>query len=180
MKKNLLKAIGGSILAILMMALAAQIWVSAQEDNSSKEQTQKNSFESNNFDNGARALEGSWTSQVTFRNCQTGAAIRTLPGHNTFMQGGTMQEFGVASGLFRSPGHGVWSSLFERRFFSAFQFFRFNPDGTYSGSVRARRYIDVDITGNTYTSTDTIDFFDTNGNLTSIGCATETGTRFVY
>jgi hypothetical protein len=180
MKKNFLKAIGGAMLTILVAALIAQVWVSAQEvGGNNDEQSISQTKDNLQADNDARALEGSWTAQVTFRDCRTGAALRTFAAHNTFMQGGTMQEFGLGSvPMGRSNGHGVWSYLSERRFYSAFQFFRFNVDGSYAGYAVARRYMEVDVTGNAYIATSTNQIYDASGNLISSGCATETATRF--
>jgi len=179
MKNTFLKVIGGAVLAILMLMMFAQVRVSAQfiiTEEQNKEQIEGN--------RGARALEGSWSTQVTIRNCQTGDAIRTFPRMNTFMQGGTMQEFSAAvAPSLRGPGHGVWSHLSERitdgqRFSYAIQFFRFNADGSFAGKVRERRNVEVDFFGSTYNATGTGEIFDANGNLIATACATETGTRF--
>lgn len=189
MKNTFLKTIGTAALAILMTVIFSQIRVSAQEifDNEQTEtqkpvETQKP--ESFFRDNGARSLEGSWNSTVTFRNCQTGAALATFPAMNTFMRGGTMQEFGVASGFLRGPGHGVWSHDAGRFFLNAFQFFRFNADNTPNGRVVARKQIEVlsrnqiEVLLSSYTATTRIEFYNNDGNLVGQGCATETATRF--
>jgi hypothetical protein len=176
MKNTFLKTIGGAALAILILAMFAQIWVSAQ-DNSNGEQSNKQTLEEpfEQSEEGTE-LEGVWNSQVTFINCGTGAAIRTFPAMNTFIRGGTMQEFGIGSGLLRGPGHGVWSYQSEQRYSNVFQFFRFNADGTYAGKVIARRQIAWN--GDTYTAKSFIEFLDVNNNLTGRGCATETAERF--
>lgn len=159
MKQTFLKRFGAGVLAVSMLAVFAEIQVTAQD--------------------GSKALEGSWSTMVTFRNCQTGAAVGVpFPAMNTFARGGTAHEFGIASGLLRGPGHGVWRHLSERNFYSAFQFFRFNADGTFAGRAVTGRYVEVDILGNTYNSTNTTDFFGVNNNFLFTGCATEVGTRF--
>ncbi len=183
MKTTLAKTIGTTALAILMTVIFAQIRVTAQDIYDTEQtETQKQAKiqkPDGVFDNsGARALEGSWNATVTFRNCQTGAALGpSFPAMNTFMQGGTMQEFGVASGFLRGPGHGVWSYENGRFFLNAFQFFRFNADNTPNGRVVVRRQIEV-ILGFRYTATNRTEFYDNNGNLVGQGCATETATRF--
>jgi hypothetical protein len=126
---------------------------------------------------GARALEGSWNSIVTFRNCQTGEPIRSFPAMNTFNQGGTMQEYGVGTAL-RGPGHGVWYHQGGRNFYSTFQFFRFDADGSYAGSAIARRQMEVDPSGDHFSSTSTAYFLDVDGNVLMTGCVTEEATRF--
>ena len=178
MKNTFLKTIG-TALAILMLAIFAQVRVSAQDvvnEEKNGEQTEGVLFDSRGEN--PRGLEGSWDSQATFINCQTGAALRPpFPAMNTFMQGGTMQEFGVGSGLFRGPGHGVWNYEGGRNFSSSFQFFRFNPDGTPNGKVIVRRQIEFR-PGNSYIAASRTEFYDNNNNLFMRGCATETGTRF--
>jgi len=179
MKNTILKTIGTAAMTILMMAMLTQISVFAQEDIVIEEKngalTEKESFSPHDI---SRGLEGSWDAQVTFTNCRTGAAVSPpFPAMATYMQGGTMQEFGVASGLFRGPGHGVWSYLGGRNFSNSFQFFRFNPDGTPNGRVIVRKQIDFR-PGNSYVATSRTEFYDNNGNLFMRGCATEIGTRF--
>ncbi|MBA3632990.1 MAG: hypothetical protein H0W58_09320 [Acidobacteria bacterium] len=167
MKNTFLKTIGATALAILMLAMFAQVRVSAQI------------FDQPPVGDGnARALEGSWDSQVTVFNCQTGAVIRTFPAMNTFMQGGTMQEFGIGSGLLRGPGHGVWSYNSGQSFSSNFQFFRFNADGTFAGKQINRRQINVSRFGNSFTATTAAEIYNPAGVLIATGCANEVGTRF--
>ena len=174
MKNTLLKITGAAIIALLTFSLFTQTWVSAQEANS-KGQAPESLFEGK----GARVLEGAWSVQVTLRVCQTGVPIRTFPRMNTFMQGGTMQEFAAAGPpSLRGPGQGIWSHSDERNFTYAIHFLRFAADGTFNGSVRERRSVEVNPDGSTYNATGTGEVFDANGNLIVTTCATEAGTRF--
>ncbi len=179
MKKTFLKTIGTTWLAILMLAAFAQISVSAQDKTNEEgngAQTQEDLLK---WNNNPRALEGSWNVQVMVRNCQTGDAIRTFPRMNTFMRGGTMQEFSAAvAPSLRGPGQGVWSHLLVGRFSYAVQFFRFNADGSFAGSVRERRNVEVSRFRSTYNATGTAEILDANSNLISNVCATEAATRF--
>lgn len=169
MKQTAVKMIGMIGIAVLAGVFVAQTPALAQ-DVSEQEIA------------GGRALEGSWTVQVTIRNCQTGAAIRTFPRLNTFMQGGTMQETAAAgtsaAPALRSPGHGVWEHFSDQNYYYALQFLRLNADGSPAGSVRERRYLTVHILGNSYEATGTGEVFDAAGNLLITTCATETGARF--
>lgn len=182
MKKTILKTIGGAALAILMLAIFAQVWVSAQDSNSEVQSDGK--IQGNSL--GRRAdtqdLEGSWDVQVTIRNCQTGAVLRAFPAMNTYMRGGTLHEFGIGSGLLRGPGHGTWifqsEEYLTNRYSSSFQFFRFNADGTYAGKQINRRQIDVNRYESGFTATSTTEIFNASGVLIATGCATETGRRF--
>ena len=169
MKNTFLKLIGTAAMTILMLAMFAQIQVSAQQE--PPEDLTKRDL--------AQALEGSWDVQVTIFNCQTGALLRpTFPAMGTFMRGGTMQEFGVGSGLLRAPGHGVWSYQSGRSFYNTFQFFRFNADGTFAGKQIVRRQIEVSRFRNSFTGTATVEIYNPGGVLIATGCATESATRF--
>lgn len=179
MKKQILKAIGGASLAILVLAVFAQ----AQNGNE-------------------QGLVGSWDVQITIRDCQTGTPFFSFPAMITYNQGGTMQESDLGSpGLVRLLGHGVWNHQNGRQYSAAFRFLNFNPDRTFAGTNVVRQAITLgpgtigpgtitlgpgsDIRlitrgSNTYTSTDTSEVLDANGDVIpgAGGCATETAIRF--
>ncbi len=166
MKKQILKAIGGASLAILVLAVFAQVRISAQVQNGNEQ-----------------GLVGSWDVQVTGRDCQTGTPFFSFPAMITYNQGGTMQESDLGGpGLVRLLGHGVWSRIseFHPLYSAAFQFLNFLPDRTPAGKNVVRSAISLGQNGNTYTSTATVVALDANGNVIpgAGGCATETATRF--
>ena len=164
--KVVLKIIGTTALAIFMLAMFAQVQVSAQI----LEEVPPGQ---------SRDLEGSWNIQVTRRDCQTGAALVSFPTMSTFMQGGTMQDYGIAMApTGRGPGHGVWNLQSGRRYSNAFQFFLFGADGTTTGRQIIRRQIELSRSGNAYTATGAVEVFNTGGTVVANICTTETGTRF--
>src|SRR3982751_2476812 len=60
----------------------------------------------------ARKLEGTWYTDVTVRDCQTGITLRTFPALNTFVEGGMLIDTTTAvSPALRSPGHGTWERV---------------------------------------------------------------------
>lgn len=159
MKNTFLKTIGTATLAILMMAMFAQISVSAQDI--------------------SRPLEGVWNAQATAINCQTGAVIRTGPAILTFVRGGTMHDFGTGRNpATRSPGYGIWSFNSNGQYTSAFQFFIYHSDGTLGGRMIVRQQIQLNSDENSYTSTTTTQVLDVNGNVIMNGCSNGVGTRF--
>ena len=161
MKNQILKAIGGTALAILLLATFAQMRVSAQGQSGNDQ-----------------GLVGSWNLQVTLRDCDTGNALVSFPAMNTYNQGGTTQQTAVPGPEGPAlPGHGVWSHQTGRHYSGAFQFFTLNPDGTF-GRVIVRSAISLGQGGNSYTSTDTAEVLDANGNLLFRACSTTTATRF--
>src|SRR5688572_22623255 len=160
MNKQTLRAIGGASLAILMLIGLAQVGVPAQGQNGNEPN-----------------LVGSWNVQVTVRDCQTGMPIPVIPVFPaliTYHQGGTMQETDLGGpGLVRLPGHGVWERQNGRQYSAAFRFLNFTPGGTFVGTNVIRSSITLSHSGNEYTSTDTLEILDANGNLINSGCATQ-------
>ncbi len=179
MKNTFLKTIGATTLAILMLAFSAQIWVSAQDNGNaakSDEQPQEDLSAQNGIE---RALEGSWDTQLTIFNCRTGAVVATFPAMNTFMQGGTMEEFSAGSApLPRGPGPGVWSYNSGQSFSYVYRFYRFNADGTYAGLTRSKWQVQLSQSANTYTGIAAVELLNPAGVVVGTACANGVGTRF--
>lgn len=166
-----------SAMAVLMLATFTHISVSAQ-DNDVKSDEQKQEELLSRREN-ARRLEGSWNNQGTRLNCQTGAVIGTFQAMLTFARGNTMWDAGTQiSPALRSPSNGVWYYEGGRNYESAFQFFRFNVDGTLAGRQIVRQHIQLSRDGNSYTATATAQVLDVNGNVIQNNCSSGIGTRF--
>lgn len=162
MKKNLLKIIGGTFLAFLVIATLTFSWVFAQNGPNSQ---------------GNGKLVGTWDTRVTIRNCANGAEIRSFDSIGTFMFGGTMLDStsGVPQAL-KTPGHGVWSHTTANNYQFSFKSFSFAPNGNFTGWTIIRHQ--VTLYGDYYQSQGTSEFYDANGNLLSTGCSSTTATRF--
>jgi hypothetical protein len=161
MKNRILKAIGGASLAILLLPVFGQMWLSAQDNGN------------------GRTLAGSWDVQVTIRDCQTGTVLFGFPAMITYNQDGTVQQTDIGDPSFlRVPGHGVWERQNGRQYSAAFRFLNFTPDHIYIGRNVIRSAISLGKGGKEYNSTDTVDILDANGNLIVRACATTTATRF--
>ena len=173
MKKIFLKTTGVLSVAILILAVFAQFPVFTQE--LEKHELTEEAIQNNDNSN---FLEGSWNASVAFTNCRTGAPVSpSFAAMNTFMRGGTMQDFSVNSGFFRSQGHGVWKYEGGLNFSKAFQFFRFNPDGTYAEKIVVRCQIKFR-PGDMYVAACRVEIYDPLGNLIRRACSSETATRF--
>ena len=160
MKNEMLTRIGTAAMAVLMTAAFTPILVSAQED-------------------GKNALVGVWNLQVSRRNCDTGAVIAVVPAMLTFHRGGTMSDWGTGmSPSLRSPGQGIWNSESDGHYSQAFQFFRFNADGTLAGRQVNRTNVTLFNNGNNILNNAVAQIFDVNGNLIAVNCSTALGTRF--
>ncbi len=162
MNKKTAKAIGGAAFVILLLVTIAQIGVSAPVSGE-----------------GERTLVGSWNILVTLRNCQSGIPLVTFPAMETYNQGGTLQQTAPpAPGATFLPGHGVWSHQVGGGYSAAFQFFGITPVGFVDTKTIVRSTISLAQDGKSYSSTETSETFDANGNLLLSDCSTSTATRF--
>ncbi len=83
---------------------------------------------------------GTWYTNVTLRNCQTGAEIRSFPALNTFGPGGTLIDTTTAtSPAFRSPGHGAWEKTGADTYNAVSWAFLFSPAGVWVAGLRKSR-----------------------------------------
>ncbi|MEP6636001.1 MAG: hypothetical protein ABJB97_04690 [Acidobacteriota bacterium] len=126
-----------------------------------------------------KKLEGTWRVQVSIRDCQSGAPLRTFPAFLTFAQGGTLTETttGFPPAL-RSPGHGFWQHTGGRSYLAVSEAFLFSPAGVWTGTQRLTQVIEIGHNGDELTSNATNEIFDTNRNLIVSGCATAVASRF--
>jgi hypothetical protein len=124
-------------------------------------------------------LQGTWDTQVSIIDCQTGNVIRTFPSLLVFMAGGTLTETtsGTAPAL-RTPGEGVWRHTTDNNYVFRFKHFNFNAQNVFTGWNIIQAEASLDVTGNAYTTSATIEVYDANGVLVATGCAMTAGTRF--
>ena len=123
-----------------------------------------------------RTIEGTWKTVVTPSVCQTGAAAApAFPGILAFAKGGTLS--GTSATV--TSAYGVWErSGGPQNYTFAFTNLRYNASGAVIGSQIVRQTAVLTQFGSAFTSTGTVEFLDTNGNVVGTGCATSTGARF--
>jgi hypothetical protein len=124
-------------------------------------------------------LQGAWRLQVTVRDCQTGAVLRTFPALFAFAKGGTVTNTtaGQSPALF-TPGFGVWRHTEGRTYAAVLEAFVFSPAGVWIQTNRFTRSIELDGNADEFTDTIKLEIFDTSGNLIGTGCGTSVATRF--
>ena len=129
------------------------------------------------------ALAGAWQGSFTPRDCQTGEmapfSIKVL---FTFNQGGTTSEdeANPFDGPYRTSGHGIWTRVSGRDYIDTFTFYTFDADRTFTGTSKIRQNITLGKNSNSFTSSDTFEVRDPNGNLVESGCANATATRLTF
>jgi hypothetical protein len=131
-------------------------------------------------ENPARALEGTWLVQLTFRNCADGTVLRSGYGLNTFIPGGTVLGTPSSPVAAVRTGHGVWEHVGGSRFFSRMGLWAYDTQtGALLGLRVVSRNIDVGPGSDEFTASDTEQVYDPT-TLVPIGpqsCITGVGRR---
>jgi len=127
----------------------------------------------------AGPLQGTWRVQLSVRDCQTGAQIRTFPALFTFAKGGTLTATtaGQSPALF-TPNLGVWGHTGGNTYSAVSEAFVFSPAGAWIQTHRLTRAIELSSDADEFTDTVALEIFDTNGNVIVRGCGTSAGRRF--
>jgi hypothetical protein len=127
----------------------------------------------------AGPLEGTWRVQLTVRDCQTGAELRTFPALFTFAKGGTLTATtaGQSPALF-TPNLGVWGHTGGNTYSAVSEAFVFSPAGAWMQTHRLTRAIELSSDANEFTDKVAVEIFDTNRHLLGTGCGTSAGRRF--
>src|SRR5713101_5098202 len=131
-------------------------------------------------------LQGTWRVQVNPKNCQTGAPLPSFSDRVSYARGGTLTEV-VNSAAFLpgqvTPGLGVWRHTQANAYKAVWEvFILFDTPPTVPGFPFKRgvqRLMrDIEVDGDQMTFNASSQFFDTNGNVLAVACASGTGTRF--
>ena len=98
----------------------------------------------------------------------------------TFNQGGTYTGYGVAPG--GDPGQGTEYGVWQREpgshnYSNRAVFYSYTAEGDFDGRGEATEAIHL-TSANSFTSADTVQIFDADGNLLFTFCGHSEGTRF--
>lgn len=123
-------------------------------------------------------LVGTWASEVTVRNCQTGAVIRSFSETKIFAPAGTVTGItGGVSPALVSTAIGTWQHVGGDNFASTAYNYRFNLDGSFAGSQKVTRAIVIVPSAGEFTSTNNLEVKNAVGAVIATGCSTEVGHR---
>jgi hypothetical protein len=126
----------------------------------------------------ARRIEGVWDVMVTIRDCETGNPLTTVRARNMFIHGGTLTELNARGNpSLRNPSFGTWHMDDDGTYAAVFWYSRFNPDGTFSQTVKVTRQIRLSPDADAFAANAFVEVFDVNDMLVQKGCATEAATR---
>jgi hypothetical protein len=129
----------------------------------------------------SQGLSGTWRVTVALQNCATGAPLgppfqSILSFHEGGTLSGTTLNPAFAPGQ-RSSDYGVWDYRGNQTYSAASEAYIFFAGGPFArGTQRIAQTITV--SGDTFTSNATVEFFDVNHNLVLGACAVATAARF--
>jgi hypothetical protein len=131
---------------------------------------------------GALALVGVWNAQATLHPCV--GSPPPFGARHVFNADGTFintdnQPGANPSGFRNGPGFGTWHYMGGRQFAYYFEFYFFNPDGTWAGTAKINVTITLAADGNSFHGDVKFQRYDTNGNLVAKGTGSEDDTRQV-
>lgn len=158
-------------IANLMYSLFAVVMIAGMSTVDSLSQTAR----------GAGRLTGTWDAVVTIRDCNTGNALNSFRSIANFNQGGTF--LGSTSGLpqsARTPEHGVWRHVMGNLYEFKFKSFNFDPTGNAVTYTVVRHDLELDQSGDAYTSAGEAKVYLMNGVQVGQGCSSGVGTRFDF
>jgi len=123
-------------------------------------------------------IEGVWDARLTFRSCETGAALFTGQSLLAYARGGVVTTItsGAAPSV-RYPGLGVWRHVTGHQYQATFKEFSYNADGSFAGKIIAV----VDIThepDDTLTTRAVGRFYNAAGTQIAQFCPTGVSVRF--
>ena len=134
--------------------------------------------------NSEGTLQGTWRVQINAINCQTGAPLPSFSALVSYARGGTLTEV-INSQAFLpgqvTPGLGVWRHTQANAYKAVWEvFILFDtpvPGLPFKRGVQ-RLMRDIEVHGDQMTFNGSSQFFDINGNVLAVACASGTGTRF--
>ena len=152
------------ILALSAIAVAVS---SAQQVDAAQANARRGAVEA--------TIVGVWDVSVTVVNCQTGALIRNVHAVQMYQADGAFTE--TTGGGTRGSSIGYWFREEGQIFGANYFFFRYNPDGSFASFAKAANTITVSSDGSQFSVKATIQDYDSNSNLLSTGCVTQTAKR---
>jgi hypothetical protein len=152
-----------------------------KDDKSSADSLTEDRSHTGDAEGQGNALVGVWEENASAEvDCQTrqplGPIIRVL---YTFNQGGTMyvEDTFPLVGPYRTTGGGVWVRMSARHYTYGDVHYEFDPDRTFTNSIKQRSDLTLSRDGNSFTEDGTFQGIDPSGSVNFEGCFAGTATR---
>jgi hypothetical protein len=112
-------------------------------------------------DSAAPKLVGSWMLTV-----DRGPSLPPLKSLQSYSGGGTVVEIANGGATVRSPSHGAWKRIGNRKYGSTAVFFRYDPvSGAFIGTLKLRHELELAPDGQSFSGVAVGELRDANGNL---------------
>ena len=126
----------------------------------------------------ANRIVGVWDFQVQTFHCTTGVPGAAFRARSVFNIGGTLEDTNNRPQTTRGPAFGVWTyDPRAREYVTRSRLFRYNPDGSSSGTNLVERTLKLSRDGDSATSRIKVSILGPNEELLTTDCATQDGTR---
>lgn len=125
----------------------------------------------------ADPVEGVWESNLTVKDCTSGALLTTFKGQSVLHRGGTLSADNSQPTALRGTAYGTWKRDAGNAYTSTMVFMRFNPDTTLAGTQKLVRSFTMAADGNSLTGTIAAQIINTAGVVLQQVCVSETGAR---
>ncbi|MDQ2780781.1 MAG: hypothetical protein M3Y32_14610 [Pseudomonadota bacterium] len=123
------------------------------------------------------AIEGLWQSNVTLKDCASGATVGGFRGLTLFAQGGTAQADNDTPSAGKGPAMGTWTKSATGAYTVSLRFWRYTAAGLPAGQQRLTRSITLAADGQTLTATISTEALDTADVVVLRACGVETGAK---
>ena len=112
-------------------------------------------------DSASTKIVGSWMQTV-----DRGPSLPPLKSLVSYSGGGTVVEIANGGATVRSPSHGTWKRIGNRKYGSTAVFFRYDPvSGAYIGTLKLRHELELAQDGQSFSGVAIGELRDANGNL---------------
>jgi hypothetical protein len=155
------------VIAATLTALAGPVFAT---------QPQSSQFASGLLPLPANRIVGLWDMTVTVGPC-AGGPTQTFKALNTFHAGGTLSDRNTLPGAARASGQGIWNFVGNHQYRTRFQFYRFQPDGSFDGTQDVRTTIVLNRAANAFDVSVRADALNADGSLRVALCGSGNGTR---
>jgi hypothetical protein len=125
-------------------------------------------------------IQGTWSSEVTIKDCASGAILKQFGGTSLFHYGGTLSADNTMPVPSRGAAFGVWQAGSGGEYTADIWFYRFNADGTVAGTQKVERTLTLSADGNTLSGPLTLQVLDSSGAIVQQGCGTEVSKRVTF
>ncbi len=124
----------------------------------------------------ANRIVGLWHVTATIGPC-LGGPKQTFLALANYHAGGTLSDANTMPPAARGPGAGIWSYQGSGQYSSRFQFFRYQPNGSYDGLQDITGSLTLDAAGTHYNQTIRAQALNADGSLRVELCGLATGER---